>query len=87
MLDVSSTVVEPTVILIIFEKFWKMKINNFKIVTIMKIWLKYNDKYLLKNEINAKNVWKILKDLFNSFKSKMLNNLLIKFWIIIFVNN
>jgi hypothetical protein len=41
----------------------------------------------LKNKINAKNVWKILKDSFNSFESKMLNDLLIKLWIIIFVNN
>jgi hypothetical protein len=28
-----------------------------------------------------------LKNSFNSFESKMLNDLLIKFWIIIFVNN
>ncbi len=41
----------------------------------------------LKNEINAKNAWKILKNSFNSFESKMLNDLLIKLWIIILVNN
>ncbi len=74
-------------ILIIFEKLRKIKINNLKIVTIMKNRLKCNDKNLLKNEINAKNAWKILKNSFSSFESKMLNDLLIKLWIIIFVNN
>jgi hypothetical protein len=49
--------------------------------------LRCNDKNLLKNEINAKNAWKISKNSFNSFESKMLNDLLIKLWIIIFVNN
>jgi hypothetical protein len=53
----------------------------------MKNRLKYNDKNLLKNEINAKKAWKILKNSFSSFESEMLNNLLIKFWIITFVNN
>jgi hypothetical protein len=72
---------------VIFEKFRKIKINNFKIVMIMKNRLKCNDKIFLKNEINAKNAWKILKDSFSSFESKMLNDLLIKLWIIIFVNN
>ncbi len=74
-------------ILIIFEKLRKIKINNFKYVTIMKNRLKCNDKNLLKNKINAKNAWKILKNSFSSFKSKMLNDLWIKLWIIIFVNN
>ncbi len=74
-------------ILIIFEKLRKIKINNLKIVTIMKNRLKCNDKNLLKNEINAKNAWKILKNSFSLFESKMLNDLLIKLWIIIFVNN
>ncbi len=74
-------------ILIILEKFRKIKINNLKIVTIMKNRLKCNEKNLLKNEINAKNAWKILKKSFSLFKSKMLNDLLIKFWIIILVNN
>ncbi len=72
---------------IIFEKFCKIKINNFKIVTIMKNRFKCNDKNFLKNEINAKNAWKILKNSFSSFESKMLNDLLIQFWIIILVNN
>jgi hypothetical protein len=72
---------------ITFEKFRKIKINNFKIVTIMKNRLKYNDKNLLKSKINAKNAWKILKNSFNSFELKMLNDLLIKFLIIILVNN
>ncbi len=53
----------------------------------MKNKLKCNDKNFLKNEINAKNAWKILKNSFSSFESKMLNDLLIKFWIITFVNN
>ncbi len=56
-------------------------------MTITRNWLKCNDKNLLKNEINAKNAWKILKNSFNSFELKMLNDLLIKLWIIIFVNN
>ncbi len=75
-------VVLISVVLIIFEKFHKIKI-----VTIMKNRLKCNDKNLLKDEINAKNAWKILKNSFSSFESKMLNDLLIKLWIIIFVNN
>ncbi len=80
-------VVSILIVSVIFEKFRKIKINNLKIVTIMRNRLKYNDKNFLKNEINAKNAWKILKDLFSSFDSKILNDLLIKLWIIIFVNN
>ncbi len=72
---------------VILEKLRKIKINNLKVVTIMRNRLSCNDKNLLKNEINAKNAWKILKDSFNSFESKMLNDLLIKFWIIILVNS
>jgi hypothetical protein len=83
----SIAIVSISIVFVILEKFHKIKINNFKIVTIMKNRLKCNDKNLLKNEINAKNAWKILKNSFNSFESKMLNNLLIKFWNIIFVNN
>jgi hypothetical protein len=75
------------IVFVIFKKFRKIKINNLKIVTIMKNRLKCNDKNLLKNEINAKNAWKILKNSFNSFESKMLNDLLIKFWNIMLVNN
>ncbi len=71
-------VVSILIISIIFEKFRKIKINNFKIVTIMKNRLKCNDKNFLKNEINAKNAWKILKNSFSLIKSKMLNDLLIK---------
>ncbi len=84
---ISNAIVSISIVSVIFEKFRKLKINNLKIVTIMKNWLKCNDKNLLKDEINAKNAWKILKNSFNSFESKMLNDLLIKFWIIIFVNN
>ncbi len=69
------------------EKLRKIKINNLKIVTIMRNRLRCNDKNLLKNEINAKNAWKILKNSFSSFESEMLNDLLIKLWIITFVNS
>jgi hypothetical protein len=72
-------VVSILIVSVIFEKLRKIKINNLKIVKIMKNRLKCNDKKFLKNEINAKNAWKILKDSFSSFESKMLNNLLIKF--------
>jgi hypothetical protein len=53
---------------IIFEKFRKIKINNLKAVTLMKNRLKCNDKSFLKDEINAKNAWKILKNSFSSFE-------------------
>jgi hypothetical protein len=76
-----------SVVSIIFEKLRKIKINNLKIVTIMRNRLKCNDKNLLEDEINAKNAWKLLKNSFNSFESKMLNDLLIKLWNIILVNS
>ncbi len=85
--SVSDTVVSVSVVSIIFEKLRKIKINNLKAVTIMRNRLRCNDKNLLKNEINAKNAWKILKNSFNSFESEMLNDLLIKLWIIILVNS
>ncbi len=56
-------------------------------MTIMRNRLKCNDKNFLKDEINAKNAWKILKNSFSSFESKMLNDLLIKLWIITLVNS
>jgi hypothetical protein len=73
-----NAIISISIVSIIFEKLRKIKTNNFKVVTIMKNRLKYNDKNLLKNEINAKNAWKILKNSFNSFELKMLNDLLIK---------
>ncbi len=76
---VSISIVSISIVFVIFEKLRKSKINNLKIVTIMKNRLKCNDKNLLKNEINAKNAWKILKNSFSLFKSEMLNDLLIKF--------
>ncbi len=85
--SISNVVVSISVISIILEKFRKIKINNFKVVTIMRNRLRCNDKNFLKNEINAKNAWKILKNSFSSFESKVLNDLLIKFWIITFVNS
>ncbi len=84
---VLGAVVPISVTSIIFEKLRKIKISNLKAVTTMRNRLRCNDKDLLKDEINAKNAWKILKNSFNSFESKMLNDLLIKLWIIILVNN
>jgi hypothetical protein len=84
--NVKSSAID-SILIVISKKIRKIRINNLKMIATMKNRLKCNDKNLLKNEINAKNVWKILKNSFNSFKSKMLNNLLIKFWIIILVNN
>jgi hypothetical protein len=75
----SVAIVSILIVFIIFKKFRKIKINNLKIVMIMKNRLKCNDKNLLKNEINARNAWKILNNSFNSFESKMLDDLLIKF--------
>jgi hypothetical protein len=85
--SVLDAAISISIVSIIFEKLRKIKINNFKVVTIMKNRLKCNDKNFLKDEINAKNAWKILKNSFSSFESKMLNDLLIKLWIITFVNN
>ncbi len=85
--SVSDAIVSISVVSVISEKLCKIKINNLKAVTIMRNRLKCNDKNLLKDEINAKNAWKILKNSFSSFESEMLNNLLIKLWIITFVNN
>ncbi len=82
-----DAVVSISIVSIIFEKLRKIKTNNLKVVTIMRNRLKCNDKNLLKNEINAKNAWKISKNSFSSFESKMLNDLLIRLWIITFVNN
>jgi hypothetical protein len=83
----SVLIVSILIVWVILEKLCKIKINNLKIVTIMRNRLKCNDKNFLKNEINAKNAWKILKNSFSSFESKILNDLLIKFWIITFVND
>jgi L-lactate permease len=83
----SNSIVSIFIVAITLEELRKIKIDNFKIVTTMRNRLRYNDKNFLKNEINAKNAWKILKNSFNSFESKMLNDLLIKLWIIILVNN
>ncbi len=85
--SISDTVVSISIVSVILEKLRKIKTNNLKAVTIMRNQLKCNDKNLLKNEINAKNAWKILKNLFSLYESEVLNDLLIKLWIIIFVNN
>ncbi len=82
-----DSIVSILIVFVILQKLRKIKINNFKVVMIMKNRLNCNNKNLLKNEINAKNTWKILKNSFNSFESKMLYDLLIKFWNIILVNN
>jgi hypothetical protein len=69
--SISNAIVSISIVSIIFEKCRKIKINNFKIVTIMRNRLKCNDRNLLKDEINAKNAWKFLKNSFNSFELKM----------------
>ncbi len=69
------------------KKVRKIRIKNFKSIATMRNRLKCNDKNLCKNEINAKNAWKFLKNSFSSFESEMLNDLLIKIWIIILINN
>jgi hypothetical protein len=56
---VLNAVVSVSIISIIFEELRKIKTNDLKTVTIMKNRLRCNDKNLLKNEINAKNAWKI----------------------------
>jgi uncharacterized protein YajQ (UPF0234 family) len=58
---ISDTIVSISIVSVILEKLRKIKINNLKAVTIMKNRLKCNDKNLLKDEVNAKNAWKILK--------------------------
>ncbi len=66
--SISNAAISNSIISITFEKLRKIKINNFKVMMIMKNRLKNNDKNLLKNEINAKNAWKILKNSFNLFE-------------------
>jgi hypothetical protein len=56
-------------------------------MTIIRNRFKCNDRNLLKNEINVIKTWQILKKLFNSCKSKILNDLFIKLWIIILIIN
>ncbi len=67
------------------EKVKKFRIDNLKTVTIIRNRLKCNDRDLLKNEINVIRAWQILKKSFSSCESKVLNDLLIKLWIIILV--
>ncbi len=67
------------------EKVRKFRIDNLKTVAIIRNRLKCNDRNLLKNEINATKTWQILKKSFSSCESKILNDLLIKLWIIILV--
>jgi hypothetical protein len=59
----SIAIISILIVFVILKKFRKIKINNFKIVMIMKNWLKNNNKNLLKNKINAKNVSKIFEEL------------------------
>jgi hypothetical protein len=67
------------------KKIKKFKIDNLKTITIIRNRLKCNDRDLLKNEINVIKTWQIFKKSFNSCESKILNNLLIKLWIIILI--
>ncbi len=69
------------------EKIRKFRINNLKTVAIIRNWLKCNDQDLLKNKINVIKTWQILKKSFSSCDSEILNDLLIKLWIIILINS
>jgi hypothetical protein len=69
------------------EKVRKFKIDNLKTVAIIRNRLKCNDRDLLKNEINVIKAWQIFKKSFSSCESKILNDLLIKLWIIILIIN
>jgi hypothetical protein len=69
------------------EKVRKFKIDNLKTVAIIRNRLKCNDRNLLKNEINVNKTWQIFKKSFSSCESKILNDLLIKLWIIILIIN
>jgi hypothetical protein len=67
------------------KKIKKFKIDNLKTITIIWNRLKCNDWDFLKNEINVIKAWQIFKKSFNSRESKILNDLLIKLWIIILI--
>jgi hypothetical protein len=67
------------------EKVKKFKIDNLKIMTIIRNRLKCKNRNLLKNEINVIKAWQIFKKSFSSCESKILNDLFIKLWIIILV--
>ncbi len=67
------------------EKVRKFKIDNLKTITIIWNRLKCNDRNLLKNEINVIKTWQTLKKSFSSCELTILNDLLIKLWIIILI--
>jgi hypothetical protein len=67
------------------EKIKKFRIDNLKTIAIIRNRLKCDDRDLLKNEINVIKTWQIFKKLFSSCESKILNDLLIKLWIIILI--
>jgi hypothetical protein len=67
------------------KKVRKIKIYNLKTVAIIQNRLKCNDRNFLKNEINVIKAWQIFKKSFSSCKSKVLNDLFIKLWIIILI--
>jgi hypothetical protein len=69
------------------KKIKKFRIDNFKTIAIIRNRLKCNDRNFLKNEINVIKAWQILKKLFSSCESKILNDLFIKLWIIILIIN
>jgi hypothetical protein len=69
------------------KKVRKFRIDNLKTIAIIRNRLKCNDRDLLKNEINVIKTWQILKKSFSSCESKILNDLLIKLWIITLVIN
>jgi hypothetical protein len=67
------------------EKVKKFKIDNLKTISIIRNRLKCNDRNLLNNKINVIKTWQSLKKSFSSCKSKILNDLFIKLWIIILI--
>ncbi len=64
------------------KKVKKFRIDKLKAVAIIRNRLKCNDRDLLKNEINVIKAWQIFKKSFSSCESKILNDMLIKLWII-----
>ncbi len=69
----------------ISKKVKKFRIDNLKTITIIWNRWKCNDQNLLKNEIYVIKTWQIFKKSFSSCESKILNDLLIKLWIIILI--
>ncbi len=65
----------------------KSRRENLKIVTFLQNRLRYNDKNLIKNELDIKKTWKILKKTFLFKKFEILNNFMNIFIFIILINS